>query len=588
MSDLQRPTQRHDAQGLSRAGAWYVITRDGEGRCRQWEAWLDHRAGWREAWSRAREQAADGEAEWVLLWDVELGPPPSDRIEALIAGRGDVLHSGLALGLAGLPKLLSLIWPTWMLGADADPTIESTSWRLSLRACLLRAELLRQQGDLREDFESFEAAGLELGLRYLHSGAILRHTPVLVSAGRSQQSGALPWLDEVKLAASAGGRKWATYAALRAWQKGWCRWAEVVRALTWLRSASPKAGSLFGTTFGRERPGFSMSPAAKVSVLIPTLDRYPYLETLLGQLSSQTVPPHQVIVVDQTPKERRRRDLQDRFATLPLVWIEQDEPGQCSSRNEGLRRATGEWVLFLDDDVEVPENLIEKHLSTAAAYQADAVSGVVTEPGQLVPSVPSGPPRISSVFPAGNTLLRRCWLERSGFFDLAYDHGQRADGDLGMRVYLSGALMIMDPHICILHHHAPRGGLRAHKVRRLTRALSKRSVWLRNLPSAWDFYLSLRYFGPQAAAENALCLLASSLTCEGEVVRRALRFVVATLLLPSTWRRIQRARRQGAAMLAQFPQIPVFQSGGTLSSTFLPGGRPQVVPLIRSREQREG
>jgi len=556
VSDFQQHGQRQGAGEFSRLGLWYVITGDRKGQFRSWEVQGDQGLGWCAAWSRVPECAADGETEWLLLWDAMLGRPPLDRLGALVTGRGDVFHAGLGLGLAGLPKLLSLIWPTWMLGADADPAIESSSWRLSLRACLLRAEVLRQMGWLRGEFDSLEAAGLELGLRYLQGGVILRHTPALVPAREPRPTLPLPWLDEVRLAATAAGRKWAAYAVLRAWQKGWCRWTEMRQAFALLLSAAAHPEPPPAKRRWRERPDGAAQGPATVSVLIPTLDRYPYLETLLDQLSRQTVVPHQVIVVDQTPKERRRRDLQARFPALPLVWIEQDEPGQCSSRNEGLRHASGEWVLFLDDDVEVPENLIEQHLRTATAYQADAVSGVVTEPGQRVESVPSAPPRLSSVFPAGNSLLRRACLVTSGPFDLTYNHGQRADGDLGMRLYLSGALLILDAANCVLHHHAPKGGLRTHKSRIITRAASKRSIWKRSLPSAWDFYFALRFFGPAAAREKLLLATASTLTCAGNPAKRVLRMIVALGQIPSTWYRLTKSLRKATQMLLRGSALP--------------------------------
>ena len=72
--------------------------------------------------------------------------------------------------------------------------------------------------------------------------------------------------------------------------------------------------------------------------------------------------------------------------------------------------------------------------------------------------------RASDVFPTNNTMLRKSALRLSGLFDLAYEHGPRADGDLGMRLYLSGARMLLDPEIRVLHHHAPSGGLRTHKA----------------------------------------------------------------------------------------------------------------------------
>ncbi len=59
----------------------------------------------------------------------------------------------------------------------------------------------------------------------------------------------------------------------------------------------------------------------------------------------------------------------EEFSDLPLRWIYQEQPGQCSSRNAGLQTAQGEAILFLDDDDEIPENLIEILLTSMQRYQ---------------------------------------------------------------------------------------------------------------------------------------------------------------------------------------------------------------------------
>ena len=55
------------------------------------------------------------------------------------------------------------------------------------------------------------------------------------------------------------------------------------------------------------------APRPAVTVLIPTLDRYEYLRTILSQLRAQTVRPLEVIVVDQTPAARRAPPLEREF-----------------------------------------------------------------------------------------------------------------------------------------------------------------------------------------------------------------------------------------------------------------------------------
>src|SRR5690606_33907822 len=90
--------------------------------------------------------------------------------------------------------------------------------------------------------------------------------------------------------------------------------------------------------------------SATVSVILPTIDRYPYLRRLLAQIAQQTYPVHEIIVVDQTPEAARQSGLEQEFPDLPLHVIVQDPPGQCTARNLALRVATGTHALFLDDD----------------------------------------------------------------------------------------------------------------------------------------------------------------------------------------------------------------------------------------------
>src|SRR5690606_4166332 len=116
----------------------------------------------------------------ALCWDAALGAPDAARIEALLDGPGDVWHAGLRLGTGGLPGIIDFIHPTWMHNRDPDPGIEATSWRLSLSACLIRTEVLRQLGGPHPAFQSLAAAGLELGHRYLRRGAFVRRVPDLV------------------------------------------------------------------------------------------------------------------------------------------------------------------------------------------------------------------------------------------------------------------------------------------------------------------------------------------------------------------------------------------------------------------------
>src|ERR1035438_10285993 len=106
------------------------------------------------------EWVGSSNADAVLFWDPSLGTPDPVLIQDLVASPADCWHAGLKLGMSGLPGILDFISPTWMLACDPPADIEATSWRMSLRACLVRMEVLRKLGGPRSEFKTMEAVAL--------------------------------------------------------------------------------------------------------------------------------------------------------------------------------------------------------------------------------------------------------------------------------------------------------------------------------------------------------------------------------------------------------------------------------------------
>lgn len=314
------------------------------------------------------------------------------------------------------------------------------------------------------------------------------------------------------------------------------------------------AGALHPT----EMPTAIGGDAPTVSVLIPTLDRYPHLFVLLDHLRAQTAPPLEIIVVDQTEAAARDLGWPARFADLPLRVIQRDTAGQCSSRNAGLAAVRGDAVLFLDDDDEAPPDLIARHLSYLAHFGVDGSCGVAEELGAGALPVAFRQVRESDVFPTNNALLRMAALADSGLFDLAYERGERADGDLGMRLYLAGKTLGLNPAASVVHLHAPRGGLRQHRARVTTRGGSRSSLRQRHLLAPTEGYLWSRYFTPRQVREALLIRTVATLRGEGSRPRRLLRAAMMALLLLDTWRQNKARLAEGQALRTRFPSIPAY------------------------------
>ena len=417
----------------------------------------------------------------------------------------------------------------------------------------MRTSVLAQMGLPCDDFETLEGAMLEWAHRAIVRGVLMRHVPALVPASATLRAQPSSLADEVRFVAYRYGRSWAKWAIARAGMTGYAPPIELVRALRAVPARRPYAEPAHYDS-GRALGAPDLA-GARVTVLIPTLNRYKYLHVVLDQLRAQTVRPHEIIIVDQTARDRRDETIATKFADLPLRLIYQDEPGQCASRNAGLQVSTGDYVLFIDDDDEVPPDLIEQHLRNLARFDADVSSGVAQEVGTAGLPPDARFVRASNVFPTNNTLARRDVLKRSGLFDLAFNRAPRADGDLGMRIYLSGALMVLDQSIAVLHHHATEGGLRAHRARVITYRMSRENLTQRHLPHVSEIYLISRYFTRRQTREMLWLRMFGTLSGRGNTAQRLSKMLVGGLLLPDTVKQTREREKTAREWLARFPQI---------------------------------
>ncbi|MGH9740036.1 MAG: glycosyltransferase family 2 protein [Candidatus Acidiferrales bacterium] len=115
-------------------------------------------------------------------------------------------------------------------------------------------------------------------------------------------------------------------------------------------------------------------PGLSISVIIPTKNRAADLEKAVESLLAQTRLPDELVLVDQSPERSFTRPTN----RVPVRYIHDPTlSGASTARNAGMDAASGDIWLFLDDDVILEPEFIEKIL---AAYGpgVTGVSGVVT------------------------------------------------------------------------------------------------------------------------------------------------------------------------------------------------------------------
>lgn len=214
----------------------------------------------------------------------------------------------------------------------------------------------------------------------------------------------------------------------------------------------------------------------QVSLVLPTLDRPEAIYNLLRHLEHQTVAPHEIIIVDQSaiPDERTARYA----AENPRVRHHRiAERGLPNARNVGVGLATGDVVLFLDDDSIPDPDLVRFHAESYADLGVGGVGGRIQggydsggsatgrfriSDGRVVRNFGATIPCDVDHLPGGNMSFRRSVFKRVGGFDKAY--GGSAIGeetDFCLRARRAGVRLVFEPRASLEHLHLPTGGCRA-------------------------------------------------------------------------------------------------------------------------------
>ncbi|MGB7201864.1 MAG: glycosyltransferase [Pyrinomonadaceae bacterium] len=118
----------------------------------------------------------------------------------------------------------------------------------------------------------------------------------------------------------------------------------------------------------------------KISIVTPTFMRPNEVEGFLKNISGQSLPVFEVILVDGTPDgENATKNIVDAVTAdflFPIVYVRHGG-GTAIQRNVGIDRAKGDFVALLDDDVRLESNFLEVIIKEFAADAEARIGGIV-------------------------------------------------------------------------------------------------------------------------------------------------------------------------------------------------------------------
>lgn len=213
------------------------------------------------------------------------------------------------------------------------------------------------------------------------------------------------------------------------------------------------------------------------TVIVVTLNRPDCVRTCLDCLFAQQPQPDQIIVVDASA-DMLTRDVVQQYPTVLYLRNENGFGRMTASRNIGLKKSTGDIILFVDDDAFAREGWLKHMLATYDSPDIGAVGGRacngvkgeenvgVTEIGQL-----KADGTLTGNFAADcgkivevdhvmgcNMSYRREVIATLGGFREDYPgiSGVREDSDMCVRVKSLGKRVLFNPVAIVDHVGAPQ------------------------------------------------------------------------------------------------------------------------------------
>jgi GT2 family glycosyltransferase len=265
-----------------------------------------------------------------------------------------------------------------------------------------------------------------------------------------------------------------------------------------------------------------------VSALIPTWNRRPLVEALLGQLAAQTCPLTHVLVVDNGSTDGTADA--GRALGAEVLALETNL-GFAPAVNAGLARISSDYILIINNDVEIPPDWLQ-HLMAALESNPWAwfAAGRLLQPssdtldstfdllsrsgcawkaahGCAASALPDTPRRVRMV-PFTAALFRRELFTRLGPLDTRFQ-SYLEDVDFGIRSALAGFEGLYVPQATGRHQgSATLGVWHPDTVRRLARnqVLLVAKHFPRNWPLAygWPVLVGQLLWGIVAARHGGL------------------------------------------------------------------------------------
>lgn len=416
------------------------------------------------------------------------GDPEVSFLENLTNEAGDLWHSGLDMGYANLfPELIYQTATFWWYLNDFLNKEKTISWRVPFNAFVIKKSLWDLLEGFDKDYQTDTMRGVDLGYRALREAHAVPMYVQGLFKSKEPKVDKISSLDNYLFFKKHFKKEHSLYMLFNKGLWKFNEWKDYKKAANYNRVVTKVLGV-------KELEPLKGKPT--VSYVIPTMLRQDFTCQLLKTLANQTYPPSQVVIVDATPQDKRIEGIynQEEFPFELLVQWQQTK-GSCRARNEAIAVCTGEYFIFGDDDILIPQDFVENHIRFLQTYKVDACNGLdirADHPQQTLKDLEDkleilGNDRwragATASFSNANSCVKKEWVEKIIGNDINFDGGYGEDSDFGFRLIKEGVVVMHNPFAVNLHLKPATGGYRWWGTQaKITGKKRKKQPWELDVP----------------------------------------------------------------------------------------------------------
>ncbi len=207
----------------------------------------------------------------------------------------------------------------------------------------------------------------------------------------------------------------------------------------------------------------------KITVVIPTYNKKDILLETLAAFTKQTYNDFEIIIIDDGSNDGTKEAIKGLRLPFAIRYFFQKNKGPATARNLGIKKAKGQIIVLVDDDIIPTKNFLDEHVKF---HKRGDEKLVVLGYSKWDPRIKMTPFRkyITKYHLAfknitdrnnvdwcylysGNVSARKGFFIKGDLFDESFPHAAYEDTELGYKLHKLGMKMIFNKNAIGYHYH---------------------------------------------------------------------------------------------------------------------------------------